>query len=40
VELAYRRGSAIEKRRQLMAAWARYCTAPAIVGEVVRLAAV
>ena len=25
VEGAYRRGSALEKRRELMAAWARYC---------------
>jgi integrase len=40
VEAAYRRGSALEKRRQLMAAWARYCAAPAIGGEIVRLAAV
>jgi integrase len=40
VEVAYRRGSALEKRRQLMAAWARYCAAPAIGGEIVRLAAV
>ena len=24
-ELAYRRGSAVEKRRQLMDAWAKYC---------------
>jgi integrase len=40
VELAYRRSSALEKRRQLMAAWARYCAAPATGGEIVRLAAV
>jgi integrase len=40
VEVAYRRGSALEKRRQLMAAWARYCATPAIGGEIVRLAAV
>ena len=40
VEAAYRRGDLFQKRRQLMAAWARYCAAPAITGEVVRLAAV
>jgi integrase len=39
-ETAYRRGSAIEKRRQLMAAWARYCARQAISGDVVALAAV
>ena len=26
VELAYRRGDALEKRRDLMAAWSAYCT--------------
>jgi hypothetical protein len=26
VEAAYRRGDLFEKRRQLMDAWARYCT--------------
>jgi integrase len=40
VEAAYRRGSALEKRHQLMAAWARYCAAPGIGGEIVQLAAV
>jgi integrase len=40
VEIAYRRGSAIEKRRQLMDAWARYCAKPAISAYVVALAAV
>jgi integrase len=39
VEAAYRRGDLFQKRRQLMAAWARHCAAPAITGEVVRLAA-
>jgi len=39
VEAAYRRGDLFEKRRQLMTAWARNCTGPAIAGEVVRLAA-
>lgn len=29
VEAAYRRGDLFEKRRQLMNAWGRYCTAPA-----------
>jgi integrase len=29
VELAYRRGSALDKRRQLMEAWSRYCAKPA-----------
>ena len=28
-EAAYRRGDAIDKRRRLMAEWARYCEAPA-----------
>ena len=37
VEAAYRRGDLFNKRRQLMAAWARYCAAPAITGEVIRL---
>lgn len=29
-EAAYRRGTAIEKRRKLMQAWANYCAAPAV----------
>jgi integrase len=29
-ELAYRRGDALEKRRQLMEAWARYCSIPPV----------
>jgi hypothetical protein len=37
VEAAYRRGDLFNKRRQLMAAWARYCAAPAITGEVIGL---
>jgi len=37
-EQAYRRGSALEKRRQLMRAWARFCATPATDGAVVRLA--
>jgi integrase len=28
-EAAYRRGTALEKRRELMAAWASYCNLPA-----------
>ena len=36
-EAAYRRGDALEKRRRLMEEWARYCAAPAVTGEVVRL---
>lgn len=38
VEAAYRRGTALQKRRHLMAAWARYCgTRPAKGGKVVQL---
>jgi integrase len=37
VERAYRRGSAIEKRRKLMELWARFCSMPASGGKVVRL---
>jgi integrase len=38
VEAAYARGDALEKRRQLMAAWSRHCdTAPAEGAEVVPL---
>jgi integrase len=29
-EKAYRRGAMLEKRRKLMAAWARYCTSPPV----------
>jgi integrase len=32
VEAAYRRGDLFEKRRQLAEAWARFCTAPSVVG--------
>ena len=39
-EVAYRRGSALEKRRQLMEGWARYCAKPAISADVIPLAAV
>jgi integrase len=37
VEAAYRRGDLFEKRRQLAEAWARFCTAPVITGEVVAI---
>jgi integrase len=39
VEAAYRRGNLFQKRRQLSNAWARYCAAPAVAGEVVTFAA-
>jgi integrase len=37
VELAYRRGDALAKRRKLMEAWASYCNRPATGGDVVPL---
>jgi integrase len=37
-EKAYRRGELFEKRRKLMDAWARFCAAPQIEGEVVPMA--
>jgi integrase len=37
VEKAYRRGDMLEKRRKLMAEWARYCTSPPAAGEVVSI---
>ena len=36
-EAAYRRSTALEKRRKLMEAWAQYCSAPATSGKVVAL---
>jgi integrase len=39
-EQAYRRGTALEKRRKLMEAWARFCAAPAREGKVVPIGAV
>jgi integrase len=39
VEAAYRRGDLFQKRRQLADAWARYCTAAAVKGEVVAIGA-
>lgn len=35
VEAAYRRGDALEKRRQMMQAWAEFCSMPATSGAVV-----
>ena len=37
VEAAYRRGDLFEKRRQLAEAWGRFCTIPAVGGEVLSL---
>ncbi len=37
VEAAYQRGDLIERRRELMAAWARFCIEPADNGAVVEL---
>jgi integrase len=39
VEAAYRRGDLYRKRAQLMAAWARFCSASAVTSEVVALSA-
>jgi integrase len=39
VEAAYRRGDLFQKRRQLAEAWAAFCEAPPITGEVVALRA-
>ena len=39
VEAAYRRGDLFQKRRQLMDAWARYCTTQSPAGNVVSFAA-
>jgi integrase len=36
-EAAYRRSDLFGKRRQLMDAWARFCSAPAATGDVVAL---
>jgi len=40
VEAAYRRGDLFEKRRQLMAAWARFCAAPTGEADILPFAAV
>jgi hypothetical protein len=37
VESAYRRGDLLDKRRQLMQAWAQYCSAPFVGGKVLPL---
>jgi integrase len=39
VEAAYRRGDLFQKRRQLMDAWARFCSAPLASAKVVPIAA-
>ena len=39
VEAAYRRGDLFQKRRQLMDAWARFCSAPVASATVVSIAA-
>jgi integrase len=39
VERAYRRGDLFEKRRQLADAWAKFCAAPIVAGEVVSIRA-
>jgi integrase len=39
VERAYQRGDLFQKRRQIMDAWARFCTAPAMAGKVVAIGA-
>jgi integrase len=39
VEAAYRRGDLFEKRRQMMDAWARFCSEPAKAGEVLPIRA-
>ena len=36
-EAAYRRGDLLEKRRQLMTAWARFCASGSAAGKVVTL---
>jgi integrase len=36
VELAYRRSDALERRRNLMDAWASYCDGPAVGGQVLQ----
>jgi integrase len=38
VEAAYRRGDLFEKRRRLMAAWAKWCSSPPPAGEVAAFA--
>ena len=38
-ERSYRRGDLLERRRQLMEAWAEYCGRPHVAGDVVPLRA-
>lgn len=40
VEAAYQRGDLLERRRQLMNAWAEFCSKPMVAGDVVPLHAV
>jgi integrase len=37
VEAAYRRGDLLQKRRQLADAWAKFCAAPVVTGEILVL---
>jgi integrase len=39
VEAAYRRGDLFLKRRQIMEAWAKFCSVPSPTGEVVAIRA-
>jgi integrase len=39
VEAAYRRGDLFQKRRQIMEAWSKFCSAPVIAGKVVPIRA-
>jgi integrase len=36
-ERAYRRGDALDKRRQLMEAWSRFCASPQVEGKVINI---
>jgi integrase len=36
-ERAYRRGDALDKRRQLMTAWAKFCASPQTAGKVINI---
>jgi integrase len=40
VEAAYRRGDMFAKRRQIMDAWARFCSTPAAAGSILSIGAV
>jgi hypothetical protein len=40
VEAAYRRGDLVQKRRDLMEAWATYCDPGSVAGNVVPLSVV